>query len=286
MKKSISLVLTALLLSIPMSSHAGVWDSVKGAIFGTNPSTSPKIDVLILNDQPSVMVEVQGKYKVYDPNTERYLGTRIVGKRKMIQPLPIGLKWGEEFPSIYQIQIITDDADGKIFVNGNEYRGSIFVYDIGGSISIVNRVDIEDYLKSSLSSQFREQLPEETIASAAIVARTYALYLSQNQKNFYWSVDGQQVGYQGVNSVNANTPIVKALEATKDMVLSQTGAYEGKITPIAAQWGSGTGSRAPNQNVVFSRISLYEAEVLGKDGRHAAQILAEAFPETHIELVR
>ena len=287
MKKNllIALVLT-LCCSAPSLSHAGFWDSVNGMIWGTNTLTSPKIDVLLLNDQPGVMIDVQGKYKLYDPHTEKHLGTRYVGKRKMIQGIATGLKWGEEFPGIYQLQIMPDDPMTKIIVNGVEYPGSIFIYDIGGSVSIVNRVDLEDYLICTLSKQHYGQLPEETFSAVAIVARTFAYFEAENPRSQYWAVDAQQVGYQGNADVDIKSQLAKAIHVTSGMVLSLTGAYEGVVTPIAAQWGPTSGSQGNKHQGVYSRISLFEADELGKNGKDAAAILSKAFPEAHIEIAR
>ena len=69
------------------------------------------------------------------------------------------------------------------------------------------------------------------------------------------------------------------------MVLSQTGTYEGVVTPFSAQWGTVAGSQLSNQKGDFSRITLFEAEDMGRNGKHAAQILSKAFPGSHIELI-
>ncbi len=286
MKKNLFIALFLALCCVAPSLNAGFWDSVHGMIWGTNTQTSPKIDVLLLNDQPGVMIDVQGKYKLYDPHTQKHLGTRFVGKRKMIQGIAAGLKWGEEFPGIYQLQIMPDDPMTKIIVNGIEYPGSIFVYDIGGSVSIVNRVDLEDYLICTLSKQHYEPLPEETFSAVAIVARTFAYFEAENPKSQYWAVDAQQVGYQGNNDIDTRSHLAHAIQSTSGMVLSLTGAYEGIVTPLAAQWGPGSGSQGNKHQGVYSRISLFEAEELGKSGKDAAAILSKAFPDAHIEMVR
>jgi len=287
MKKNPTIIILSLLLTlVPMVSYAGFWDSVRGAFSGKSRTTQLKIDVLVINDQPGAMVEIKGKYKVFDPNTKKHLATRFVGKRKMMQSIATGLKWGEEFPGIYQLHIVPDDYSTPLVVNGIEYKGSIFIYDIGGSVSIVNRVNIEDYLRSTLSSQFNEPIPEETLAAIAIVARSYSLFESQHPKNPYWAVDGQHVNYQGERTIDDTGHVAKAIQTTNNMVLSQTGIYEGIVTPIAAQWGSGTSGQLSHHSAVFSRISLFEAEDLGKNGKDAAFILSKSFPDSHIELIR
>jgi stage II sporulation protein D len=283
MKKNLFIIFVLTLCFVtPGVSHAGFWDSVHGMLWSSTTAASPKINILIVNDQPGVMIDVQGRYKLYDPHTNKHLGTRFVGKRKMIQGIASGLKWGEEFPGVYQLQIVPDDPMTKIIVNGVEYPGTVFVYDIGGSVSLVNQIDLDDYLICTLSKQHFDPLPEEAFAAVAIVARTFAYYESLNPKSQYWAVDAQNVGYQGNHEVDTKTHLAHAIQMTSGMILSSTGAYEGTITPIAAQWGPASGKH----HGVNSRISLFDAEQMSKDGKDAAGILSKAFPDARIELIR
>ena len=123
---------------------------------------------------------------------------------------------------------------------------------------------------------------EEAMAAIAIVARTDAFYLSRNPNNAFWSVDGAHVGYHGLNSMHTTSPMDLAVTSTRHMILSQTGAYEGKVTPFSAQWGSAQNHHGSGST---SRITIYEAEDIARTGGHAAQILSKAFPGTHIELI-
>ncbi len=261
--------------------EAGFFSNVKN-LFTKTQRPVPAIDVLVLNDETSALVEVKGKYHLYNPFNKKLISKRYISKKKAMQPVSSGLKWGEEFPGIFQLTIIPEDASTVISVNDIEYKGSITIYDIGGTISIVNRVPIEDYLRSVLPGKYVESMPEEVMASIAIVARTDAYYLAKKPKNKYWSVDGNRVGYHGNNSMNPRTPMDLAILSTRHMVLSQTGAYEGKVTPFAAHWRENMDS---SQLVNDSRITLYEAEEIARTGGHAAQILSKAFPGSHIELI-
>lgn len=278
-----AMVLSLLLITNGLS--AGFWDSVSGIFSSEGSEPPPQIKVLIVQDQPGVILDVQGKYSIFDPNTEAHISTRIIGKRKFIRAMPGGLKWGEEFPGVYQLKIKPEESKTPIVVNGVEYRGSVYIYDVGGNISIVNEVDLEQYLASTLLEQFEEPLPKETLAAIAIVARTNAYYRIKNPKNPFWAVDAEQVGYEGHVAFTANNPVIQSVVGTRYMVLSRTGKYEGVITPFAAQWGSGTGGQNPKESSVFSRITMFEAEEQAKKGYDAAQILSKAFPNTHIELV-
>src|SRR5262249_11555913 len=144
-----------------------------------------------------VVLEVKGKYKIFDPHTKEHISTRYTGKRKFIQAVSDGLKWGEEFPGVHQLLVTPDGPDVTIIVDGIEYHGPVYVYDIGGTISVVNQVPVEEYVSSILSQHYREPLSPETLAAIAIAARTSAYYSAENPKSDYWSIDAQQMGYQG-----------------------------------------------------------------------------------------
>ncbi len=175
MIRRLLMIAFAMLCYNPLT-QAGVFDDWVAALWKTEKPVPPTIKVLVTHDKPGVVLEVKGKYKIYDPHQNMYISTRFIGKRKFIQAISDGLKWGEEFPGIHQIRIVPDDPNTTTLVDGIEYKGSIFVYDIGGTISVVNEIDIEDYLKSILEPQFDDNLLPETFASIAITARTNAYY--------------------------------------------------------------------------------------------------------------
>jgi stage II sporulation protein D len=275
-------MLMVLLALFPFTSslEAGVFDW-----FGkkTQPQP-PKIKILIVHDKPEVILEVKGKYHLFDPNKNEHISTRFVGKRKLVQPISGGLKWGEEFPGLHQIMIAPSPTTTTV-VDGVEYQGGIYVYDIGGSISVVNELDIEDYLSSMLIPRYQEPLPEEVLSAIAIAARTNAYFQALNPKNQYWALDGTKIGYHGLVIPNQESEMAKSIDATHYMVMSRTGLYEGTVTPFLAQWDS-VPSLPSKDQPVQAKISLAEAERFASQGEHAAQILAKAFPGTTIQLMQ
>lgn len=252
-------------------------------------AAEPNIKVLVLHDQKGALLEVQGKYKIFDPNTKQSIApnTRYVGKVKYIQPIENGLKWGEEFPGIHQIEIVAASNDTRIYVNGNEYPGIVRIYDIGGSISVVNELNLENYLSYLLAGRYASDLPEEVLAALAIAERTNAFYFAQKPRTNFWSVDASQVGYKGFTNPAANSPIQRALNITKGMVLSRTGTYEGVVTPFPAQWdAASTKAVEASPSPVISQIGLKQAIKIADEGGHAANILEKAFPRTTIQLIK
>ena len=281
-------VLLLLLTILPIGSHlqADFRNDFKSFFTGKGNSQDPSIRVLLLHDVDKVHLEVQGKYSLYDPNKNSYLSTRYMGKARYMETMSDGLKWGEAFPGIYQIQIKPLDKSTITYVDNNEYPGSLFIYDIGGTISIVNDVGIETYIDSILGGFDVSALEPETVAALAIAARTNAYYQAANPKTNYWAVDAQKIGYTGNPNQSENlSKTGRAVQVTKDMILSRTGVYEKVATPFPVDFGF-ISPQSSLKNFEISKITLQEANNMAKSGMHAAQILTKAFPGTTIMLNR
>lgn len=268
--------LTAILQS---TMQAGVWDSLSQFFTKSSIESKDSLRILITHDTPGVILEVKGKYKIYDPNTQRHMGKGYSGKRKFIQPLSDGIKWGEEFPGVYQILVMPDDKSTTMIVDGIEYKGSIYVYDIGGSISVVNEIPFDEYVKMVLSSKLQQPLPQEALAALAIAIRTNAYYLQQNSQNNFWDVEARQIGYQGSALYNPSSLMEQAVKATHNMVMNESSL------PMLIQWDIVDSADVPKKTVLDAKISLDQAAMLAHQGDHAAQILKKAFPSAQIELV-
>lgn len=278
------LFLLLALMPVSASLQAGWLDTISSYFQKSGPTAPPKIKVLIVHDQPGAVLEVKGKYKIFDPHTKEHITTRFVGKRNFVQALRDGIKWGEEFPGIHQLVIVPDDKNTMTIIDGIEYPGSIYVYDVDGAISIVNETFIEDYLTSILAARYRDPLPEEARAAIAIAARTTAYYQAENPKSDFWAADGRQVDYKGLSSASDHNSMHRAITATRYMIMSSTSARFGEAIPFIADWKQSGQAKTAAQAQV-SQLTLGQVNELAQQGEHAAQILGKAFPGTKIELI-
>lgn len=238
----------------------------------------PSVSVLVLHDSPGAIVEVKGKYRLYDPINYCYISTRLIGKRRFMQVLSDGLQWGEEFPGMHQIMIVPDNQAVSTIVDGKEYRGSLYIYDVEGTIGVVNEVDLEEYLHSVLAYQANEDMPQEALAAMAIVARTYAYYYLNNPPTSFWAVNGEKTGYQGYAQIIPSSRVAQAVAKTRYLVMSRGGDEQGAVNPFPAQFGEGKADGV-------SKLSMQEVIEMARKGQHAAQILEKAFPNTKIVLI-
>lgn len=273
-------LLELLLVFATPSCEAGIWTNVKTWIFGASKPPEPSIKVLIVNDRPTASLELTGKYKIFDPRENSWISTRFVGKRKHLEATPSGIKWGEEFPGIYQIKIVPDHEETRAFINGNEYKGTFFIYAVEGNINVVNDTPVETLLSGILVPEFREKtIPEEALAAAVIAARTNAYFQEQHPRSPYWSIDAEQVGYKGI-PVDARSTAERVIRKTRAMYLARKAGPQGELNPFPAQWEGG------NTRVIASKIPFSQVEKLAEQGIDAAQILNQSFPGSTLELMQ
>ena len=279
--KRIVLPLIIAATSFQSTAEGGLWDSVKSVFIAPEKPQAPMIKVLIAHDIDQANIEVRGKHYVKDPYKNDYLSTHYSSKKGVVEAQPTGLKWGEAYPGVYQLNIVPDHEKTIVVINGTPYKGEVYIYDIGGRISIINKIDIEDYLNSTLSGVTAQPWSDEALSATSIASRTHAYYLANNASNPYWHVRAEEVGYNGQKSVKEGTNVARAIKATKYMVMSQTGTYEGILTPFPVEVVTSSGSQTKGRGYSFS---LDDAEYLAQRGDNAAKILTSSFPNTTIEL--
>jgi stage II sporulation protein D len=267
------------------SAQSGWLDSVMN-VFKKSSVPQPIVRVLILNHVDHAELEIKGVYTVDDPNEEtaQNFGTRFIGKKRPIEVQSNGLKWGEEFPGTHQIRIKPEEKETEILINGERFKGTLFIYQIGDErvLSAVEHLSLEEFLPFELSRYNEKKLEPETLAALAIIARTNAYYQHKYPKSKFWDVNGEKIGYFGELVVEPE--IEKAIRLTRNMIMSKTGVYEGKATPFPARFDH---LDMPDQKreLMESKLTLDEANELAKNGEDAAKILAKAFPGTTIMLI-
>lgn len=276
-----TLLASLVVLPSVSSLHAGVMDGITGFFSGNSKQTPPTMRVLVVHDVPKANIEVRGEYSLYDPKTGQFIDKRFTGKNRDIEGLDDGLKWGEAFPGRYQLEFRPSNDKTVILLDGKEYKGRLLVYDIGKTISIVDQVSVEDYVRGVLSQYNDDQLEPEALAALAIAIRTNTYYQIDHPKTKFWTVDAKKVGFRGVEE--ASPEIKEAARVTRNMILSKTGIYEGKATPIPSQFASK--DVALTREAEGATISLEEANKMARAGDHAAKILGKAFPGSTIMLL-
>ncbi len=205
------------------------------------------IKVLLKQAEDGSLVEVKGPYKVENIEKNKYLSSGRRGKRFYLFPHVDGIKWGEVYTKVFQIRIIPTSSETTTLIDGIEYRGCIEVYNIEGRIHIVNEVDVESYLKSTLSSRFINYAPKEILDALAIIARTDTYYLAMNNQNCFWHVKAEKCKYFGNANTLINPFIDRAVDATKHLVM----VYHGR--PFPGTWTANCGGTTASYHAVFRK---------------------------------
>ncbi|MCH9626145.1 MAG: hypothetical protein S4CHLAM123_13380 [Chlamydiales bacterium] len=224
----------------------------------------PSIRVLLEKNASSAFLEAKGKFRVVQKDTNRTLSHGSAGKRFVVHALQDGLRWGEEYPDVYQIEIVPLTADTRLYVNGIQCKGSLSVYHVrDNKITIVNEVRVEDYLHSTLAIKHDHALSSEAMTALVIAARTdiYNKILANKRKSAPWDISADESGYCGYGVCFRENGIYKAVERSRFMVVESVKDSK------------------PLKNL---QMAPSKAEELAKMGYDAEKIIKKAFPYSKI----
>ncbi|MGL4676741.1 MAG: SpoIID/LytB domain-containing protein [Brevinema sp.] len=138
------------------------------------------------------------------------------------------------------------------------YRGTVTVHRTKDSLTVVNNVNIEEYLLSVVPSEVYRNWNVEALKAQAVSARTYALYERRSKGFFDVYKDTRSQVYLGVKSEHPIT--TKAVLATKGQVLTYRGQlikayFSSSIGGVSAA-GSEIGDNKPYLKPVKSYHAL------------------------------
>ena len=237
----------------------------------------PMVKVLLAKDQEGFMVDVKGSHNIYDPYSGKKLDADFTGSSYYMTPTTDGVKWGQEFPGVFQITIVTDEPSAGVFINGIAYPGAVTFYEIGNRLTAVNWISLDDFTSSIFSTNFlpKETDQREALAAYGIAIRTKAYEQLNTGHSPYWDVSAEGCGYRGNAVVRFDEPFREAMKATKRIVMVGNGT-----TPA-----SGTGFDKKTIEDIYQRMPIADAQSMAKDGKDARIILHKFFPDQNLMMV-
>lgn len=125
--------------------------------------------------------------------------------------------------SMTSATLILKPRDGLFRCQGIRYRGDVIARLDGRQISVINRIDIEEYLRGVLPHEVSHTWHPEALKAQAIAARSYVLSRASENRSFAHDVDNtvsSQV-YKGTLGEKPSTD--KAVEETRGLVLMHNG---------------------------------------------------------------
>jgi len=203
---------------------------------GTYPRTSglalgirgprPRMDIrVVLAVSKSVRVEINRSYEIIDPVRNKFIsrGRSFYDKVTTASPaLCFGNNRAVKYPQRLYFRI---DDKQKFLLNGNSYKGELELVAKGNLVYAINHIDIEEYLKSVVTSEVSDSWRQEALKAQAVASRSFATYhVMANQNNFF----DVGIDSQAYNGTRSETPkSAWAVEVTRGQVLY----FGGKLMP-------------------------------------------------------
>jgi stage II sporulation protein D len=134
---------------------------------------------------------------------------------------------------------------------GRWYRGEVKLVRSGGGFTVINDLNLEDYVASVIGKEMYPTWPQEALKAQAVAARSYAIYQQQHSKYQHFDVLSTTTSqvYAGLDG-EANTTQA-ATQATVGQVLT----YQGKI--IESVFHAASGGHTENSEDVWMRAVPY-----------------------------
>jgi len=180
--------------------------------------------------------------------------TVIQPSNTRIQVLEAGIDMGFIFDdSINHLNlrpIPANDVPNVVYINQKPYRGGVEFKRIAGSdMTVINLVDLEQYLYGVLPKEMSGSWPIEALKAQAVAARTFTVLNMDKYKKYGFNLCNTSLSqvYGGYASEHPNC--TRAVEETRGKILT----YEGK--PANVYYFSSSGGHTEDvQNVWGSSI--------------------------------
>ena len=206
------------------------------------------IKVLLEKESDGVLLEARGSYTIFNPENGKKVSSGSRGKRFYLYPHEEGIKWGENYLGIFQLQINPTSANTTFLLDGVQYRGAIEVYNVEGKLCVINEVDVESFVKSTLTEELNgEFFPPNVMDSIAIIARTDAYYKALMNYDAFWHVTANECNYHGSGLTLQNLDVDKGVDNTRYLVMT----YEGQ--PFPGSWTEHSGGKTASYSNIFRK---------------------------------
>lgn len=258
-------------------------------------SVSPvfAIKIGLETDVSKTGIGTSGDGVIIDARTNRMVtelkqmkGYLIVAKNNKM-----AIKIDGEFKEIDSDRIVIKSGqDGFVSAKKRWYRGILIVQNRNGKLTVINDVDLENYLKGVIPSEMPTSWDVEAHKAQAIAARSYALANlgKRASKGYDLNDTPSDQAYGGASAENRGT--TKAVNDTRGIVLTHnqkiisafyTASAGGKTKSASAAWGGNVPylRSVPSYDGHVGRkghgvgMSQHGANNLAKQGYNAYQIL-------------
>jgi stage II sporulation protein D len=200
--------------------------SYQSSIINCPASSMHYIRVAIIQDASSLNLKINGFCEVVDANTNKVL-YRGKNLKTTITTYGAEILMAARVLKTPRI-VIKTDKPVPIIINGRTFKGEInLIRKTNDSLLVINRVDLDDYVKGILYHESSHYWPQDALKAQAVVSRTYAVYQMQKNKlkDYDLTSDIYSQVYGGKTSERYRTSA--AVDDTRGEVLT----YNDKIIP-------------------------------------------------------
>lgn len=188
------------------------------------------IKIGLQHDISKTYIGTSNQGEIINGKTNRLLYTMASMRPYELKPYrnSIGIKISGQYYDLGSNFVVIKPAEGG-FVSAKRkwYRGCLIVYNRGQTLTVVNKVDIEDYIKGVVPSEMPSRWCIEAHKAQAVAARSYALSNMGKRASCGYDLKDtpEDQAYGGASAESAQTN--QAVEDTKGIVL----IYNLKIIP-------------------------------------------------------
>lgn len=205
------------------------------------PGYAIKIGLLTQVDEAGVGVNVDGR--MIDVYTNKTVCTADAMKGYVLVPYnnEIAVKAGGKAYTLGTGAIVLrPDNDGYVSAKGKWYHGKLLIKNMGGKLTVINDIDLENYIKGVVPSEMPASWEYEALKAQAIASRSFALANLGKQAKYGYDLK-DNTDDQAYGGASSETNITnRAVEETHGLVLT----YDMKI--ISAYYSASAGGMTSN----------------------------------------
>lgn len=211
------------------------------------------IKIGLLTNVEKAYIGTSTRGQVLNARTNRLLFTVTGMKGYEVRPYKrsIAIKVKGDYYDLDTDYAVIKPDSGFISVKGKWYRGYLILYNRNGALTVINHVDIEDYIKGVVPSEMPSKWSPEAHKAQAVAARSYALANLGKRANYGYDLKDtpEDQAYGGASAETSNTN--QAVEDTKGIVL----IYDDKIIP--AYYSASAGGQTCSSGEVWTKNLPY-----------------------------
>ncbi len=167
----------------------------------------------------------------------------------------LGTGQSYQIPGDQRVHITAQDY--RIWANNGWYRGSLELMNLGGRVTVINLLDLEDYLLGVVPSEMPASWQMEALKAQAVAARSYAwahmgTHSKWQSEGFDLVPDVRDQAYKGLGREAAST--FQAVQLTRGLILKDSGKVK------AGFYRAWVGDQYENLNIRKSNVDKTHLE--------------------------